>query len=223
MAECVYCGTSDPRTNDHVPPKCLFPKPRPHNLITVPCCEGCREGTSLDDEYFRDMLVMRARLARQPDAQQLLPKVLRSLRRPEKQGFVHSIAETARLQVLETEAGLYLGKAGTYHVDLNRLENVVDRTIRGLYWEETDGERLHSDTAVSAYALEGFKDLDQEQAKSLVHLLELAVKGDQDRSIGEGAFRYRAGFAQDRPRTSVWILTFYQTVHFLGVTVDGEG
>lgn len=223
MSDCAYCGDTGARTVDHVPPKCLFPKPRPDDLITVPCCEECREGTSKDDEYFWTMLVLRARLAQHPDVQSLLPKVIRSLKKPQKEGFVRSILEGTGLIDLETEGGLYLGKAPTYEVDFGRMTRVVKRTIKGLYWHETDGERLRSDTHVTTYALENFEAMDQEQAKALIHLVDLAASGDRGEAIGKDTFRYSAGFAQDRPRTSVWLLTFYEGVQFLGVTIDGTG
>jgi hypothetical protein len=38
---------------DHVPPKGLFPKPRPDNLITVPCCFACNNQHSGFDERLR--------------------------------------------------------------------------------------------------------------------------------------------------------------------------
>lgn len=43
---------------EHVPGKCLFPKPRPTDLITVPACEQCNNGSSLEDEYFLDTLAL---------------------------------------------------------------------------------------------------------------------------------------------------------------------
>ncbi len=50
---CVLCGKEGIITREHVPPKCLFLKPRPQNTITVPLCEGCNHFYHLDDEYFR--------------------------------------------------------------------------------------------------------------------------------------------------------------------------
>jgi hypothetical protein len=38
---------------DHVPPKGLFPKPRPNNLIEVPCCFECNNKHSGFDERLR--------------------------------------------------------------------------------------------------------------------------------------------------------------------------
>ena len=50
---CYLCGAREKLTKDHVPPKNLFPLPRPKNLITVPCCERCNSGFSKADERFR--------------------------------------------------------------------------------------------------------------------------------------------------------------------------
>jgi hypothetical protein len=57
--QCAYCGKKQPVTDDHIPPKNLFPKPRGSNLITVPCCEFCRKGWSENDEYF----ILRCRIS----------------------------------------------------------------------------------------------------------------------------------------------------------------
>lgn len=51
--KCYLCGATENLTRDHIPPKGLFPKPRPSNLYTVPCCEPCNNGASKADEYFR--------------------------------------------------------------------------------------------------------------------------------------------------------------------------
>lgn len=54
---CIYCSATNLiPTRDHVPPKCLFPKPRPLNLVTVPACPTCNQSFKLDDEYFRLMV-----------------------------------------------------------------------------------------------------------------------------------------------------------------------
>jgi hypothetical protein len=51
--KCYLCGATENLTRDHIPPKGLFPKPRPANLYTVPCCYACNNGASKEDEYFR--------------------------------------------------------------------------------------------------------------------------------------------------------------------------
>src|SRR4029453_234768 len=49
---CAYCEAPSPATRDHTPPKGIFPRPRPADLITVPACEPCNQGASVRDERF---------------------------------------------------------------------------------------------------------------------------------------------------------------------------
>src|SRR5688500_18167485 len=51
--KCYLCGATENLTRDHIPPKGLFPKPRPSNLYTVPCCYSCNNGAAKEDEYLR--------------------------------------------------------------------------------------------------------------------------------------------------------------------------
>lgn len=50
---CYLCGSTKNLTRDHIPPKNLFPSPKPTNLATVFCCKKCNEEYTLIDESFR--------------------------------------------------------------------------------------------------------------------------------------------------------------------------
>lgn len=50
---CVLCGARPATTVDHVPPRSIFPKPRPSDLVTVPACFHCNNSQSKYDEEFR--------------------------------------------------------------------------------------------------------------------------------------------------------------------------
>ena len=52
-ALCCYCGFREATTKDHIPPKAIFNKPRPSNLVTVPCCFECNNDASKTDERFK--------------------------------------------------------------------------------------------------------------------------------------------------------------------------
>ncbi len=58
ITPCCYCGTKEATTRDHVPPKAIFNKPRPDDLITVPCCFECNNQASSFDEKFKAYLGM---------------------------------------------------------------------------------------------------------------------------------------------------------------------
>ncbi len=78
---CIYCGGNEDMTVDHIPPKGMFPEPRPSNMLTVPCCMKCNQCFSKDDEYFRTVLVNNASVVSDPNAQAVNEKFLRSLHR----------------------------------------------------------------------------------------------------------------------------------------------
>jgi hypothetical protein len=75
---CVYYGSTEALTDDHIPPKTLFPKARPANLITVRSCRSCNEGASKDDEYFRLVISMRNDSGDHPAVKKTIPSIYRS-------------------------------------------------------------------------------------------------------------------------------------------------
>src|SRR5713226_1536877 len=50
---CFLSDSLENLTRDHIPPKNLFPDPKPSNLITVSCCATCNSKFSKDDELVR--------------------------------------------------------------------------------------------------------------------------------------------------------------------------
>ena len=49
---CIYCQSREADSRDHVPPKGIFPKPRPSDLVSVPACQECNGGFAQLDEEF---------------------------------------------------------------------------------------------------------------------------------------------------------------------------
>jgi hypothetical protein len=63
MSECYLCGVklmNRNRSKDHVPPDCIFPKNKPKNLITIPCCSSCNQGYKQLDEKMRNHIALLA-------------------------------------------------------------------------------------------------------------------------------------------------------------------
>ena len=118
-AVCVYCGSENNLTKDHIPPKSLFAKPLPDDLITVPSCRHCNRGASRDDEYFRMVLVQRRDVGGHPEAMQVLDRVVRSLQYPEARRFTRSFLSGVRTFFFENEQG-FIEPGGSYTVDHSR-------------------------------------------------------------------------------------------------------
>ncbi len=138
---CAYCGETGLVTSDHIPPQNLLPKPKPLDLITVPCCESCRVGWSDDDEYFRLAIASSANVSDNPQAQQVHATLLRSMRKPTKAGFAAMVRKSLTQVDLITPAGLYIKTVGGLKIDKRRFTRVADRLIRGLFFHE-QGHRV---------------------------------------------------------------------------------
>lgn len=133
-ASCIYCGSTGKLTKDHVPPKNLFPVPRPSDLITVPACEPCNQSFGLDDDYFRIAVLAGADPERHPIAARLWSdKVVRGTlqRSPALKSII--LQSLRRLDVT-TPAGIYLGTAPTIRLNRQRVDRVVRRIVTALHW-----------------------------------------------------------------------------------------
>jgi hypothetical protein len=93
---CVYCGVAPGATNDDVPPKNLFLRPLPENIVKVAACQPCNAGFSKDDEYMRLALYMRDDVMAHPTAQALRPDAWRAFSRPEAQASPRRSASSPR-------------------------------------------------------------------------------------------------------------------------------
>jgi hypothetical protein len=206
---CVYCGISGPLTKDHVPPKCLFPRPRPTDLITVPACETCNGSFSTDDEYFR--IAMVAPATEHTDGARVWQEVRRRIRKQPKlrQTLVQSITPIE----VRTKAGLYLGTTKALSLSTPRIHAVLHRIIRGLLWHHY-GVLLPVSTAA-------FETRHNPDVTPILPMLQ----ADTVRSgVGGEVFRYRHGLTRESLMVSLWWTCFYATTTFLTIvdaTVDG--
>jgi hypothetical protein len=219
--ECAYCGAVGLITDDHVPPRNLFPPPRPNNLLVVPSCLGCNQGASLDDEYFRLTLTFRDDRYEHPAVQKLLPSVLRSLQKPKKlrfsQAFLRSIAEVD----VNTKAGIYLGQRSAYNVDLTRLDRVAARIAKGLFYHER-GSRLPNGYEMIAYNESGMAHVSKEISMNIQRRILVPLSSSPERVIGPDIFSYRFRLVESDPNLSAWLLTFFKAVAFICLSVTKE-
>lgn len=209
---CTYCGSWKRLTKDHIPPKCLFGKPRPNDLITVPCCNQCNVSASKDDEYFRLMLAMRDDAGDHPEAQKVLPQVIRSLQRPQARGLQGSLMENINEFYSSNKKG-FIEPRASYDVDLQRLDDVASRIVKGLFWKES-GERLPHDYEANAYNDSGIISHSRNGLAIFRELLE-----QQPKIMGRSAFQYWTKAVAEDKYISAWILQFYESVVFFCFTV----
>jgi hypothetical protein len=85
---CYLCGKTEEElgeklTKDHVIPNGFFPKPKPPNLLTLPCCLSCQKEYRMDEEYVRNSLSAISNVGANKDAHYAWKATHRALmRRP---------------------------------------------------------------------------------------------------------------------------------------------
>jgi len=209
---CAYCGEAKPLTDDHIPPKSLFPTPRPSDLITVPSCYDCNAGFQKDDEYFRAIMVLWQETGSHREALRLARHVVRDLKRPEKTRFRRSLIERARPIPVFTKSGLYAGETGLLPVDSLRLHGTVIRIVKGLFYHHK-GVRLPDSHEVQVR----FSTPDRRAANfARATLPRLAAKPV---ILGNGVFKYWVEFSAKDEMASAWVLQFFEFLLFVCVTV----
>jgi hypothetical protein len=216
VGTCVYCGNTRRLTKDHVPPKALWASPRPSDLVLVPACGECNGAASKDDEYFKMMLVMKAGSGEHPEIKALGPSVMRALSRPEKVGLRKHLQKSIQLEDLRSKAGLYLGRVPVMDVNLQRLDRVIARVTRGLYWHHF-GERLRTDCAVAVFSESGLSALGVDEWAQ-VHGITGSLLASEEHRIGRDGVRYWYSMTEV-PQAGAWLFEFFKDVRFLALTM----
>ena len=208
---CIYCD-GDADTRDHIPPKSFFSTPRPSDLITVPSCGACNSGFQRDDVYAQTVLLARQDVSDHPVVQQLIPKLLRSLERPQGKALPISIARTAREFPVYTADGVVVGKTPAYGISSTRMHRFVERMVRGLFFNEV-GCALPAAYEVGVV-------LFLERRANVLAEIGNSLAGRPVRRIGERAFAYCWASDPNDANATIWLCTFYDRIAFAGLTFD---
>lgn len=129
---CVICGKRPATTRDHIPPKAIFPKPCPSDLITVPACKSCNKGTSDSDEIFKVFIAFAG--GHSPDGERMFNEpTLRTLEHNRR--LRRDIASTRRDIPVETPDGIVSKPAVL--LDSVAHDKIIEKMIRGLHFYHT--------------------------------------------------------------------------------------
>jgi hypothetical protein len=200
---CYICGaTAD--TRDHIPPKSIFPKPLPLNLITVPACKNCNCGSADDDHYFRVCVIGATADTDDRAKKMLYERVIPGFHREPNLGhhFRNAIVPSAEVR---SAGGIITGWKPAFEVDYRRIRGVVSRIVRGLFFHET-GRILRNGYGVSVTVGPDPKPL----------LRRIPFFGAYKR-IG-GVFGYRYAICPGDADISIWMFGFYGLFMFAGMT-----
>jgi hypothetical protein len=200
--KCVICGENEATTVDHVPPKNLFPKPRP-SLITVPACAKCNNFDSGIDEKF--MLYFSLQVGPEHEATRRLwhEKASKALKRNKR--FQREIFGSMNEVLVKTATGT-IEKRMSFLAEKEVYDRVFERTVRGLYYHHFK-EILGDGVEISIYPSTTLSD---EVCQQTVNLPQ--------NSIGNDALIYKFGRVADVQKASMWIFQLYNRHWILVIT-----
>jgi hypothetical protein len=203
---CIYCGTAAGVTADHVPPKSFFPRPRPSNLTTVPSCLACNQVASRDEEYFLASLMFSDAGVTEPGRKLWAEKLHRMyVKNP---GIRRQVAQSLQPVDLRTPAGIHLGRRMALRYNEKRLEAVVEKIVRGLFYLERGTSAPTNWDIMSLFVT---TPANHQSVARFNHMLK---PGAHEWPM---VFQYRVGFVPDEPEKSMWLLWFWRT-HIFWVT-----
>jgi hypothetical protein len=206
---CIYCQQSTATTRDHVPPKGIFGKPRPSDLIVVPACDACNTSFEKDDDYFLT-LSMEWQASQTTGGGKVTQSRLRSMNRGNGagRGLWWPIFDTMQRVEILTPGGIYVGDTLAINLNVKRITNTINRTIRGLFYEVTK-RMLPVGDSVRSVPMEKFTG----SRDFVQHLPCLPA-----RTVGGDVFHFRYLLYDDDPLRSFWYLEFYRRWEFVGFT-----
>lgn len=187
----MLCAIRPATTHDHVPPKELF-KGLEAQLITVPACSTCNNGSSSDDEDLRFFISVQIGKRTSGSAKLWDDGAHKSIKRKTKLREA-VIASTRAIETLDNEGNSVVRLA--FEAPVRIYETVFERTSRGLFFFHT-GRILSPKTLVVVDMLEGTPELDTPEVQSLTK-----------RSIAGEACVYR--FCVYEADSSLWLYEFY--------------
>lgn len=200
---CCYCNEEVAITRDHVPPKAIFNKPRPGDLITVPACLKCNQGASVHDERFKVYLGMHVARFRGEGERLFKQSVLPSVNH--NRDLKRKIIENMEHITMIGNDGNSLESGTAVLWDSEAHDSVIDRVTRGLYYHHV-GSAVPKHASIDISWFKARPEVDPD-------ILETKI-------IAGGAFIYH--FAKlEESADSMWLYEFYGG-HFAGAMIRDE-
>ncbi len=201
---CALCGEPAEVTREHFVPQCLWSGPLPNRMETVPACDRCNAGSNLDDEHFRNALVMMFD-QEHPEKEKLIKgAVRRSLQRHPSR--VADVLRQVKVQPLMSPSGLWLGDYPTLPLDGERFSRNLFKIVRGLFY------LIRKSPFPADGGIEIIGEL-RAETKPVIDTIEENLSPTFD--FGDDVFEWR--FCQTRDGITMWKLAFYRSVVFYAI------
>lgn len=159
-----------------------------------------------DDEYFRLMIVMRDDAHEHPKAKEAWQTAYRGLKKNSKKGLAARLLGDIQQVDAYSEGGTYVGQRSVFKIDYLRVEAVLIKIVRGLFYYVTN-RPLPESYEVRVFVMEAFDDVFWKDEK-LTRWVQIGI-AQEPYIIGDNVFSYRYKFSTDDESTSIWVMEFY--------------
>ncbi len=188
---CAICGGPEGTTRDHIPPKSIFPRPLPEDLITVPACVECNNGASAHDEMVKVLLSFGI-----SEPNEVTERTLRTFDNNNR--LLRDLQEECReLGLVDPDGNIAMVDVVQWNSEAH--DKVIERIVRGLYFNHS-GHPVPSDQEVKVQFL---REIPPQVINNEMLL---------DASVGDNQFKYKYIIDPNTGR-STWVFDFYG-VHF---------
>lgn len=209
---CYLCGTAPATTDDHVPPAGLFATTKGSDAYWLPACGPCNNSPSSEENYFRNVL---AASGRNNEAAKAIDAALSGLQRGNplypREPLWEFLKDFGPRDVV-SEHGVILGRADAFRANELRLVPVATKIVRGLHYHDTKkpiAPDATFDTRIS------FPD-DQRGRSALRAAWDmLAPHTPMTHGHFRDVLRYVAWQTASDRESSIWFLTFYESILFV--------
>lgn len=217
LVTCPYCRKQLRHCDserDHIPPKGLFPAPRPSNLLTIRCCPECHDSLSQGDEPLKAMGGLG--VFRNNDAHQLVDGVFRGLERNPwwKKPLVDAAQKGKSVDLIVDSEIVRFPKIEISGEVAAAINTSLKRTVVGLLhdWDPTRVVSLENVEIIQV------PEENPEILRSIFGEMPLRFQ----KLLGK-SFRAIWDFANDSPENGAMVLSFFDGLHFVAfINVDAR-
>ena len=200
FARGASCSAREATTEDHVVAEGFFDVAPPEGYIKVPSCYPCNNSYSRDEEYFLVAMLAEGTI-RSVTANRVLDRLSDDHRtgRRKRTGLALALLERIRPVEVESPGGIYLGSAQAVELDVPRVNRVLEKLVRGLFFHRV-GKPLPPEARVSV------------EIKPSLERLRLPITAmamSQAPSFLGDVFMYRVFILPGTTDSSSWVLGFY--------------
>jgi hypothetical protein len=212
---CVLCNLAPATTVEHVPAKLFFDTPLPNNLITVPACGTCNNGSQHDDEYLRAFLMLLRAESPSGAMEKVRQRVARQLHRPGHGGLLARFQAASTLSWIKTADDEMVPEVTT-NPDGKRLFDVLTKYVRGLYFH-IHGVPLPTDAVFSIERLFNRATRSAEFWEPLLNAAQYASAGTTFATGSRSEFRCSHRAFPVPPLMEIMVLEFYEVFPYVAM------